>query len=162
MKSILQKFKKIARWCWATMPRRIVSTLIIVALVIAPVYTLFFAKEARAAWWNDNWMYRIAIPVTNNTTQQTNVYISVTVNTTDTTKFQTDCGDIRFTKLRGEILPYYLASACGQANTTIHVNFDVFPAGAQTLYIYYGNPSAPNGFSASDFANLASNYTVGS
>ncbi|MBZ5529516.1 MAG: DUF2341 domain-containing protein [Acidobacteriia bacterium] len=135
--------------------------ILLIILIAVPVSFWYSAKTAKAAWWNENWMYRIAIPVTNNTTQETNVYISFSVDTRDTSKFQADCGDIRFTKLNGEILPYYLASACGLINTTIHVNFNVFPAGAQTIYMYYGNPSAPNGFSASDFATQASNYTVG-
>ena len=135
---------------------------LLIVLIAVPTSLWYQAKRAQAAWWDENWAYRKAIPVTNNTTQESNVFVSVTTDTSDTSKFQTDCGDIRFTNLRGEILPYYIVSSCGTANTVIHVNFDVFPAGAQTIYTYYGNPSAPNGFSASDFATQASNYTIGS
>ncbi|MEM4721751.1 MAG: DUF2341 domain-containing protein, partial [Candidatus Methanomethylicaceae archaeon] len=154
--------RKLIRWCWATLPRRIISTTIISSLIFAIIYPVFFAREAQAAWWDENWAYRKKIPVTNNTSQESNVYISVTVDTSDTNKFQTDCGDIRFTTLRGQILPYYIVSGCGTNSTVIHVNFETFPSGAQTIYMYYGNPSAPNGFSASDFTTQASNYSIGS
>jgi hypothetical protein len=133
----------------------------LILLIAVPAAFWYQAKHAKAGWWNEGWMHRKAIPVTNNIAEQNNVYISLTTDTSDTSKFQADCGDIRFTNTHGGQLPYYLASGCGTANTVIHVNFDVFPAGASTIYMYYGNPSAPNGFSVSDFATEASNYSVG-
>jgi len=142
-----------------------ITTSIIVGLVIISLiasYFMFFGKEAEAAWFNESWYYRKAIPITAHTSQESNVYISVTVNTSDTNKFQADCGDLRFTKQSGQLLDYYIVSGCGTASTVVHVNFDIFPAGSQTIYMYYGNPSADNGFSASDFSTEASNYTLGS
>ena len=32
------------------------------------------------------------------------------------------------------------------ATANIHVQFDTLPAGASTYFMYYGNPSAANGF----------------
>jgi hypothetical protein len=87
--------------------------------------------------------------------------VSGGIDTSDTTKFQSDCGDLRFTDQGGNLLPYYIVSGCGTANTIVHINFDTFPAGAQSIYYYYGNPSAPNGFSSSGFSTLASNYSLG-
>lgn len=136
--------------------------MLLVVFIAIPLSLLFQSKPTEAAWWNDSWQYRKSIPITNNTTAENNVYASLSIDTSDTTKFQTDCGDLRFTKYNGELLPYYINSGCGTASTSINVNFDVFPAGAQTIYYYYGNPSADNGFSASNFSVAASNYTVGS
>ncbi len=133
--------------------------LIAVMLPIA-FLTLYHPGESEAAWWNESWQYRKRIPITAHAAEETNVYISITnYNASDTTRYQADCGDMRFTKQNGELLPYYVAN-CGVA-TTIHVNFDVFPAGAQDIYVYYGNPSAENGFSNSDFSTEATNYTLG-
>jgi len=135
--------------------------LFFLVLVVGGIF-YFTTKKVSAAWWDDSWLYRKSIAVTNNTTVQTNVYISLTLDTSDTTKFQGDCGDLRFSNVGGNSLDYFVVSGCGTASTVFHVNFQTFSAGAQTLYYYYGNPTAPNGFSISDFSTLASNYTVGS
>ena len=100
--------------------------------------------------------------MTNNTTAQTNVYIALTLDTSDTTKFQATCGDLRFTDATGNLQNYFIVSGCGTASTSVHVNLQTFPAGVQTIFAYYGNPTAPNGASSSDFATQASNYTIGS
>ena len=125
---------------------------------------LFFGgKDALAAWFDESWAFRRRIPVTNNTTAETNVYITIAnVDTSDTSRFQADCGDIRFTKENGQLLDYYIVSGCGTATTTLHVQFDTLIAGVQDIYMYYGNPSAANGFTSSDFSTQASNYSVGS
>lgn len=135
--------------------------LFFLALIIGGTF-YFTTKKVSAAWWNDSWLYRKSIAVTNNTTVQTNVYISLTLDSSDSTKFQGDCGDLRFSDVGGNLLDYFVVSGCGTASTIFHVNFQTFSAGAQTLYYYYGNPTALNGFSISDFSALASNYTVGS
>jgi len=107
---------------------------------------VFSPATASAAWWNDSWQYRKSIDISNNTTDQTNVYVSVTLDTSTAGRFKANCGDLRFTKANGELLPYLINSGCGTASTVVYVNFDVFPLGQQTIYYYYGNPSAPNGF----------------
>jgi len=135
---------------------------ILVLIVIIPVLFFFYknGKEVSATWWDEDWQYRKAITVTNNTTAETNVYIILSdYDASDTSKYQADCGDIRFTKENGEPLLYYL-TGCG-STTTIHVNFNTFPAGTQTIFIYYGNPTAENGSEASDFSTVATNYTIG-
>jgi hypothetical protein len=95
---------------------------------------------------NDHWLYRKAVPVSNNTTQESNVFVSITSDTSDTTKFQNDCGDLRFTNADSRELPYYVESGCSTGSTNVFVLLDVFPAGGQTLCMYYGNPSATDGF----------------
>jgi hypothetical protein len=170
----MKKLKKIARWCFAnllksdfvryvlkhphktlkaiffwimeTWPRRLLASLVIIVLIFGPISFLFKPGKAEAAWWNDSWAYRKSIQITNNTTQQTNVYVTVSLDTSDTTKFKTTCGDLRFTQVNGKVMPYYLVSGCGTGSTSILVAFDVFPAGAQTIYYYYGNPNATDGF----------------
>ncbi|KKU64233.1 MAG: Peptidase M10A and M12B matrixin and adamalysin, partial [Candidatus Woesebacteria bacterium GW2011_GWC2_47_16] len=134
------------------------------SIIVVVVLVLFIGgKNALAAWFDEAWAFRRRIPVTNNTTAETNVYITIAnVDTSDTAKFQADCGDIRFTKENGQLLDYYIVSGCGTATTTLHVQFDTLIAGLQDIYMYYGNPSAANGFAGSDFSTQASNYSVGS
>ena len=146
--------------------RRIGGILLSVVLMIVLTIGVFLffnqPKAAEATWWNDAWQFRQSIQVTNNTSTENNVYISVTLDTaTASTSMQADCGDFRFTRENGEVLPYYIVSGCRTATNVIHINFPIFDAGQQAIYFYYGNASAENGFAASDFATEASNYTIG-
>ena len=53
---------------------------------------------ARATWWDDAWHYRKSIQITNNTSEESNVFVSLTIDTSATSTIQDDCGDLRFTK----------------------------------------------------------------
>ncbi|KKU82672.1 MAG: hypothetical protein UY11_C0041G0001, partial [Candidatus Amesbacteria bacterium GW2011_GWC2_47_8] len=138
---------------------QILGALLALGTFVAIFYSL--TRPASAAWFDELWAYRNAIPITSHTAAENNVYVSTTLDTSTAGQFQSDCGDLRFTTQSGDLLPYYISSGCGTATTVVHVFFDSFPAGAQTLYYYYGNPSAANGFSSSDFSTQATNYVVG-
>ncbi|MDP3940909.1 MAG: DUF2341 domain-containing protein [bacterium] len=129
-------------------------------------YQIIFPKIGEAAWFDDTWLYRKAIEITAHTSAEQNVYINLTgaaaIDTSDTAKFQSDCGDLRFTDNSGNLLQYFIVSGCGTSSTVVHVNFESFPAGAQTIYYYYGNPGADNGFSLGGFPRAATSYTIGS
>lgn len=143
----------------------IFGSLLVGFLVVLFAYLYFLNTKAKASWFDDAWRYRVAVPISAHTTAETNVYITLSgadgINTTDTTKFQTDCGDIRFVNEAGDLLSYYLTTACGLAQTGFQVYFDSFPAGAQTIYYYYGNPSASNGFSGASMGAAATGVTLG-
>ncbi len=135
---------------------------IVLLLALTPlIYWIIKAPTpAQADWFDGNWQYRKVIPISSHTAAETNEYIAITAyDASDTTRYQTDCGDVRFTKSNGELLPYTVTS-CG-ASTTFNVLFDSFPAGAQDIYLYYGNGFAPNGFQTAAFATEASNYALG-
>ena len=130
-------------------------------IVLLVFFGMRLLSPAKAAWFDESWAYRNAIPISSHTAAETNVYISTTIDTSASGQFQSDCGDLRFTDTGGNLLPYYIVSGCTTATTVAHIFFDSFPAGAQTIYYYYGNPSAANGFSAADFATVATNYAIG-
>lgn len=163
LKKVIPGFKKLP-----TKFQKGISVLLLITILLTllPPFSPFWnsTPKAEAAWFDDSWSYRKSIAITAHTAQETNKYISVTIDTAalTTDKLQADCDDIRFTKYNGEVLPYYIVSGCDTATTIIHINFDVFPAGAQTIYFYYGNPAARAGKSGADFAGEAANYTVGS
>ncbi|MFA6005573.1 MAG: DUF2341 domain-containing protein [Patescibacteria group bacterium] len=143
----------------------VVALSAVVLFVTLLLYLYFSAKSARAAWFDDSWRYRVEIPISAHTAAENNVYLSLTgadgIDTTDTTKFQPDCGDIRFMDSNGNLLPYFLTTACGLSQTGFHVLFNEFPSGTQTIYYYYGNASVPNGFSSQDFTSPATGVTLG-
>ena len=146
-----------------------ISLGVLTILVPLTVVYMFSAKQAEAGWFDDLWAYRIKIPVTNNTSAESAKYIAfdgtaghANLDTSASGRFQSDCGDIRFTKEDGEILPYIVNSGCTTSSTDIDVYFDSFPAGTTNIYMYYGNSSATDGFSVSSFSSEASDYTIGS
>jgi len=108
----------------------------------------------QAGWYNDSWGYRQTITVPSHATSESNVFITVPeFDATNSSKFQADCGDLRFTKQNGQLLPFFVVDC--DATATIHVQFDTLPAGPSVYYMYYGNPNAPNGFVDTDFATAA-------
>jgi len=143
------------------------KTLILILLFLLIPIVLFLRisqnnKDVYAEWWDETWMYRQSINISSHTSDETDVYITAAISLSSTDKAQTDAGDFRFLNSTGQILPYYIVSGAGTTSITFHIALAAFDAGAQTLYAYYGNPSAENGFSASDFSTQASNYTLGS
>ena len=139
----------------------IIFSFLLIGVIVLAKFVLPKNKVS-AAWWNDGWNYRKAINISSHTTAESNVYITVSINIDTTTKTQTDDGDFRFIDNNSQLLNYYIVSGVGTTNITFHVQFSSFPAGSQTIYAYYGNFSAPDGFSVSDFTSPASNYTIGS
>jgi len=136
--------------------RRLLVGSFIILLVVLPIVVMTFqyTKTSEAAWFDDSWSFRKAISIPSHSIDESNVYVTApTFDATDATKFQSDCGDIRFTNQKGESLPYFVVSCNASAN--IHVLFESLPAGANTYYMYYGNPAAQNGFTSIDFATAA-------
>lgn len=144
--------------------RTLIALGIITLLLPIVIFTLYRPNTPEAAWFDESWLYRKRILVTNNTSQETNKYIafdSTDVLDTSGAEFQTDCDDIRFTNGNGKILPHFINSGCDSASTDIDVFFDTFPAGAQYIYMYYGNANALSGQAPAAFASEATNYTLG-
>ncbi len=127
-----------------------------VLLILLPLtfYTLRKASQTQAAWFDTDWSYRKPINIPSHTTLETNVYVTVpTFDATDATKYQADCGDLRFTSETGQLLKYYVVDCDSTAN--IRVFFDSLPAGETNYYMYYGNPNALNGTQTSNFSTAA-------
>lgn len=132
----------------------VIASLVLLIVIPIVVMTFQYTTTSEAAWFDDAWLYRKAIELPSHSANEGNVYVTApTFDATDATKFQSDCGDLRFTNQNGEKLPYFVVSC--NATATIHVQFKLLPAGATTYYMYYGNPSAQNGFSSADFTTAA-------
>ena len=142
------------------------SLLIVLVLILIPIILLIRINQSRttasAAWYNDSWLYRQSINVSSHSVGETNVYITTALTIGSTTKANANDGDFRFTTSTGQLLNYYIVSGAGTTTINFHILIPTYPAGAQTLYAYYGNPSAPNGFSSADFTTAASGSSIGS
>ncbi len=146
----------------------VIALLALIMIAIPLIYlTVINSREASASWYNDNWAYRQAIPVTStNGSAQTNVFISFTLDTATAItngKLQGSCQDIRITDVGGKLLPYHVGrtNACNNAATTIDFLLASFPDGTSTYYVYYGNPSVTSADAGAFSQSQASNYSIG-
>lgn len=130
--------------------------LLFVLLIAFTLLRQFFVPSTSASWYDDAWTYRKRINIPSHTGSENNVYVTVpSFDATDTSKFQSDCGNLRFTKENGQLLPFYDVDCDATAN--VHVFFDTLPAGETNYYMYYGNIGAPDGFASADFSTAATN-----
>ncbi len=151
MEILKKKIKKIIIWCFATLPRKIISFVVIAVLIGGPIsFLLFRGETAEAAWWNDSWAYRKTIAITNSSgSDQTDFQVKALANvdlSTDITdgKVKSDLGDLRFTDINGNVLPYWIEDSTA-ASVDVWVKAPSLPTSGATIYMYYGNPSAGAG-----------------
>lgn len=124
------------------------------------------APEAKAGWFDENWLYRKSIPVTYTGSENLTEY-QVLLDGLDTAtlitnkQLQSDCDDLRFTNSTGTILPYFIVGAtCNTTDTEIFVKTDRIPASSVTLFMYYGNPLAGAGHNEQATFSYATEKTV--
>ncbi len=133
---------------------------ILIAVTILTSIVILHPKSASAAWFDENFAYRqaITVTVTSSTSDITNLETLLTVNTSSliSSKLQSNCQDLRFTSVSGKQLPYYIDSGCNTTTTKIWVMADLVPKNTTTytMYMYYGNPSAPAASSSTKFDNV--------
>ncbi|MDY6778021.1 MAG: DUF2341 domain-containing protein, partial [Candidatus Nanohaloarchaea archaeon] len=97
-----------------------------------------------AAWWDQSWEYRKPIDVTEQSGRDLTDYQVKVVVDTSSSKFQSDCGDIRFVDSDDSTtLEYWIKEGCGTSTTTIWVKVPTLAASStETIYMYYGNSGA--------------------
>ena len=99
-------------------------------------------------WWNPEWLYRQEINISNSGSPITNYTLRLSINTSklfNENKLRNDCGDIRFAEKNNQWseISYYIESCnVSGGNSTIWVNIPNLSTGTNTIYMYYGNPSA--------------------
>lgn len=125
------------------------------ALLVATSLFVYLNGKA-AAWYNDNWAYRVQYTISG--TADTNKKVLIEVDTAaliTAGKIQSDCGDSRFTDSTGQVLRYYLdtaGGACNTSSTDYYVLVPTFYSTGTNIYHYYGNAGAANGTELSQFS----------
>ncbi|MBU1127214.1 MAG: DUF2341 domain-containing protein [Patescibacteria group bacterium] len=118
--------------------------------VLALIPVVFFIlknSDTAAAWFNDHWLYRKKVEITNTGSNQTDFQISFTMDTAaliTAGKMQADCDDIRVTDINGKVIPHWIEEnnpGCNNAATKIWVKVSSIETSGATIYAYYGNPS---------------------
>ena len=118
-------------------------------------FNLFFnfsQIKAQGWFWLSGWSYRRPITIDNTASSSalTDYQVLVTLDThslISAGKMDPTCKDIRFTDSDGTtLISYWIESGCDTASTRIWVKVPFIPASSnKTIYVYYGNPSAPSG-----------------
>ena len=121
----------------------------ILGLII--IYFIFQGQEAKAEWFNDNWMYRQRVDITNSGSATTDQYVKITIDTASLIsggKLQSDCDDIRVTNHNGKLLTHFIDGDsdydCNENDTALYVLVDSIPTSNVDVYVYYGSSSANN------------------
>lgn len=126
-------------------------TALLFLLIVGPLTYLYShsPQAAQAEWFNDHWQYRKRYPITY-TGSETLTEYQVLVDGLDTAtlisngKLQSDCDDLRFTSSNGQLLSYSIVgNTCNTSDTKIWVQTRKIDADDSQIYMYYGNPSAP-------------------
>ena len=132
--------------------KKIAAVFLIVCLSV-PGYLWYEKKyggevpEAEAGWWNDAWMYRKAITVSNSSGGAlTDFQVKILDNkdlSADITagKIQADLDDLRFTDINGTVLPYWIEDTT-TSSVDVWVKMPSIPTTGATVYFYYGNAQA--------------------
>ena len=96
----------------------------------------------------EGWLYYRDITISNSLDQElTDYQVKIVLDTYSLIlggKMRSDCGDIRFTDVEDNLLPYWIEpGTCNSQNTVIWVKVPSIPANGQTtIKLVYGNPSA--------------------
>jgi hypothetical protein len=135
--------------------KKLIAALALAAILIVG-YFLFFQKPQTAAadWWDDSWLYRQTVGITNSGTDQTDFQVMITVDTATlitANKMQSDCDDIRITDINGKLIPQWIEpTTCNTAATKIWTKVPSISTNGATVYLYYGNSAVGSKSSTAD------------
>ena len=133
-------------------------------VVVLPfvVAKIFFPEQSKAAWFDENFLYRQVANISNsNSTQLTDFQVALTIDTASlisSGKMQANCNDIRITDQDGNILPFWVeegSADCGSSATKIWTKVPSIATSGASVFFYYGNQqavaSASSGLTTFDF-----------
>ncbi len=118
-------------------------------LVLSPIIWFYLKnpQASKAAWWDELWMYRKQIVVTNSSgSELTDFQVEILhdfnmSNEVSSGKVQADFDDLRFTDQNGNLLPYWIEDSTS-SSLNVWAKLPSIPTSSAIVYMYYGNPSA--------------------
>ena len=119
-------------------------------------------RKAASTWYYENWMYRRKITVNNTANPNTLIGYQIPINLTYDSDMLPDFSDIRFTWYNTTDgteteIPYWIESKIDSSWAYIWIKVPEITANEyETIYMYYGNPSAA---STSDPSIIVVNLT---
>ncbi|MCK5342529.1 MAG: hypothetical protein KAR20_03945, partial [Candidatus Heimdallarchaeota archaeon] len=87
---------------------KIIIPLVFILTIIISYFTLLEKPQTAAAdWFDDSWLYRQTVAITNSGTNQTDFQVMITLDSATlitANKVQSDCDDIRITDINGKLI----------------------------------------------------------
>ena len=146
----------------------ITTTLLFVSITFGIVSLINNDKaRVRPDWWDETYVYRTPITFGNTGSAETYQKIKVDIDTATLIaagQMQDDCGNSRFTDANGIELKYYIDTAtegCNGSSTDYYILVPSIVSGENLIYHYYGNISATNGTTNSNFSETTFTPTSG-
>jgi hypothetical protein len=141
--------------CQAVKLKKIAIVLFLVILLIAGYFAFLQKPETAAAdWWDNSWLYRQTVGITNSGTVETDFQVMITVDTNTlitASKMQSDCDDIRVTDINGKLIPHWIEpTTCNTSATKIWTKVPSISTSGDTVYLYYGNSAVNSKSSTTD------------
>jgi hypothetical protein len=124
--------------------KKLTIIILAITLLIAGYFAFLQKPEIAAAdWWDDSWLYRQTVEITNSGTDQTDFQVMITLDSATlitANKMQSDCDDIRITDISGKLIPHWIEpTTCNTATTKIWTKVPSISTSGDTVYLYYGN-----------------------
>jgi len=138
--------------------KRFLTILTILIAVTIGYFVFQHKEEATASWFNNDWIYRQKIEVTNAGSAQTDFQVELTLDTATLVtagKLQSDCDDIRITDVNGVILKHWVEEnnpGCNNASTRIWTKLSSIPTTDPTTG--HGGKSTPNSIGSNTAHNI--------
>jgi hypothetical protein len=116
--------------------------------ILAPAFLTMKVRGSGDPWWNPNWLYRkqVKIDHTQVTADLTNFPLLINLTDTDlASKAQSNGYDIAFADNNGNKLSHEIESYSSTSGRLVAwVKTNLSHTTDTILYMYYGNPTAPN------------------
>ncbi|NLZ24656.1 DUF2341 domain-containing protein, partial [Candidatus Dojkabacteria bacterium] len=131
-----------------TRKKRIITAIILVFSVLAPLLILLIVKniEKDQGWFNSSWLYRRSLHVSGSGSSLLSEEILIEYDTESlilSNKLLPNCADLRFVDSDNHsLLQYWIEGGCNTTTTHIWVRIPTIPRGGKTIYMYYGNTEA--------------------
>jgi len=131
----------------------LISLILSLLFIGLAIFLLTKPKETEAGWWNETWMYRREIQISNsNGSDLQDFQVSFVIDTASlitSGKMESTCNDLRVTDWSGNVLPHWIEEnnpGCNSASTRVWVKVPTVYDGTNStsVFVYYGNSSASN------------------
>ncbi len=141
------------------------SFLPVLAVLVATMGFGTVSAFAQTGWLDSAWAYRSQVTVNNpGASMPINLQVRVALDGSfDFAKVQSNGADLRVTDADGlTLLPFWIEKwSPSSTSATIWVNVPSIPATGQTLYFYYGNPSATSSSSGNATFDFFDDFDTG-
>jgi flagellin-like protein len=125
------------------------------------VATSSSSSESSEIWYNPHWLKRKAVTIDNNLNPDDLAGYQIQLNVPYDSDMNPDFSDLRFTDSDEQtLIPYWVESYVPSVSAVVWVKVPAIPASStETIYMYYGNPSATSESNPDDTFDLFVDFT---